>query len=74
MPHVKIQHFPAALSKTVKNRLAEEITLAVTHALSCESSVVSISMEPVPAGDWQEQVYRPEIENKKDCLIKIPNY
>jgi 4-oxalocrotonate tautomerase len=74
MPHVKIQHFPRVLSQSAKNALAEEITRVITQALQCDAGVVSIAIEQVSADDWQTQVYRPEIENKKDCLIKVPNY
>lgn len=74
MPHVKIQHFPAELSATARQQLAETITQAITQALGCDASVVSIAVEPVSADDWQEKVYRPEIANNKDRLIKIPNY
>jgi 4-oxalocrotonate tautomerase len=74
MPHVKIQHFPTELSETAKQQLAESITQAITHALRCDAGVVSIAIESVSADDWLEKVYRPEIANNKDRLIKNSNY
>ncbi|MFI8417098.1 tautomerase PptA [Serratia sp. NPDC078593] len=74
MPHVKIQHFPVSLSETAQHTLAEDIAQAITRAFGCRANVVSIALEAVSPDDWQEQVYRPEIENKKDGLIKQPNY
>ncbi|WP_434389954.1 tautomerase PptA [Melittangium boletus] len=74
MPHVNIKHFPAELSEEQRARLAEAITQAVTSALGCRDGAVSIALEPVAKDVWNEQVYVPEIVNRKHLLCKIPNY
>jgi len=35
---------------------------------------VSVAMQEVAAGDWAEQVYRPDILEKADAIYKEPGY
>ncbi|MGA5128262.1 tautomerase pptA [Streptomyces blastmyceticus] len=54
--------------------MVEELTAAVQKAFGCDEGVVSIALEPVAEADWNERVYAPEIEGRKDLLRKTPNY
>ncbi|MEU2873302.1 tautomerase pptA [Streptomyces olivoreticuli] len=54
--------------------LVEELTAAVRKAFGCDEGVISIALEPVAEADWNECVYAPEIEGRKDLLRKTPNY
>lgn len=74
MPHVNIKHFPAPLGEEQTSELVAAITGAVTRAFGCDEGVVSIALEPVPRQAWQEQVYAPEILERKDLLHKTPSY
>src|SRR2546423_708671 len=55
-------HFPRAIEKDL-----------VTIANATEESV-SVAIEEVPADDWDEKVYRPEILPNRDKLYKKPGY
>ncbi len=74
MPHVSIKHFPTRLTISQETVLVEELTAAVQKAFGCDEGVVSIALEPVAEADWNERVYAPEIEGRKDLLRKTPNY
>jgi 4-oxalocrotonate tautomerase len=73
MPHINIKHFPS-LSEEQHIALAKSITTAITDVVGCDESVVSIAVEPVEPDLWNEKVYLPEIVERKDTLIKIPDY
>jgi 4-oxalocrotonate tautomerase len=73
MPHINIKHFPS-LSEEQHIALAKSITEAITKVIECDEGVVSIAVEPVEPDVWNEQVYIPEIIERKDSLIKIPDY
>ncbi|MER7572661.1 tautomerase family protein [Streptomyces sp. NPDC126514] len=74
MPHVTIQHFPAALTAEQRLRLVEQVTAAVQEAFGVEERVVSIDLVPVPPEDWDERVYRPGIADRRGELAKEPGY
>jgi 4-oxalocrotonate tautomerase len=74
MPHVNIKHFPAPLNEEQASELVTAITEAVTRAFGCDEGVVSIALEPVDPQAWQEQVYAPEIVQRKELLHKTPTY
>ncbi|MCL7425724.1 tautomerase family protein [Streptomyces sp. YS415] len=74
MPHVTIQHFPAALTAEQRFRLVEQLTAAVQEAFGVEERVVSIALVPVPPEDWDAQVYQPEIARRGGQLAKEPGY
>ncbi len=73
MPHINIKHFPS-LTEEQHSALAKSITEAVTTVVGCDESVISIAVEPVEPNVWNEQVYLPEIVDRKETLIKTPNY
>ncbi len=74
MPHVTIKHFPKDFADEQKRQLAEAITRVVTEHFGTYDGSVSIALEPVPAHDWTERVYEPEIVGRQQSLIKEPNY
>lgn len=74
MPHVNIKHFPVPLSDEQQYRLVSAVTEAVTTAFGCDEGVVSIAFEPIDKERWNEQVYIPEIVNRRHILSKVPNY
>ena len=74
MPHVIIKHFPVALGGEQESQLVARITDAVRVAFGCEAGVISIALEPVAADAWNEQVYVPEIVNRRELLRKVPRY
>ncbi|SDP26159.1 tautomerase family protein [Lentzea jiangxiensis] len=74
MPHVNIKHFPAPLTEEQASELVATITEAVTRAFGCDEGVVSIALEPVSQKAWQEQVYAPEILQRRELLRKTPTY
>ncbi|SER98615.1 MULTISPECIES: tautomerase family protein [Lentzea] len=74
MPHVNIKHFPAPLNEEQASELVAAITGAVTRAFGCDEGVVSIALEPVDPQAWQDQVYAPEIVERKELLRKTPTY
>lgn len=73
MPHINIKHFPS-LTEEQHVALAKSITVAITEVIGCDEGVVSIAVEPIASEVWNEQVYIPEIVERKETLIKIPNY
>lgn len=74
MPHVNIKHLPAELDEQRESALVSEITEAVKSAFGVDEGVISITLESVAPERWQEQVYVPEIINRRELLRKVPQY
>ncbi|MDX6311512.1 MAG: 4-oxalocrotonate tautomerase [Streptomyces sp.] len=74
MPHVNIKYFPVAISEEQESELVAALTGALTVALGCDEGVISIALEPVDTDAWQEQVYLPELVDRRNLLVKKPNY
>ena len=73
MPHVIVKLWPGK-SEQQKTRLAEEIVKDVMSVLNYGEESVSVAMEEVPAKDWAEKVYEPDIVNNSEKLYKKPGY
>lgn len=73
MPHVIVKLWPGK-SDDQKRRLAEAITKDVMTVLHCGEESVSVAMEEVKSGDWNDKVYEPDIKGKWDKLYKKPGY
>ena len=73
MPHINIKHFPSLTSEQ-QSEIAREITKIIKHVIRCDEGAISIALEPIDKNLWNEQVYIPEIINRKNLLCKIPNY
>ena len=74
MPHVNVKYFPVDISPEQRAAFVSVVTDAVRTTFGVDESVVSIALEPVPAEHWTAQVYQPEILDRKDLLVKAPNY
>ena len=73
MPHVIVKPWPGK-SEQQKTRLAKEIVKDVMSVLNYGEESVSVAMEEVPARDWAEKVYEPDIVNNSEKLYKKPGY
>ena len=73
MPHVIVKLWPGKSEKK-KTQLAEAITRDVMKFLNCGEESVSVALEEVPAGQWTEKVYSPDIRDKWKTLYKEPGY
>jgi len=74
MPHITIKHFPIELTDARAADLIDKLTKAVETAFRVDESVISIALEPVAPEAWNEQVYVPEIFNRRELLRKAPRY
>ncbi|WP_399345371.1 amino acid adenylation domain-containing protein [Umezawaea sp. Da 62-37] len=74
VPHVNIKHFPVPLTDEQEFELVMAVSAAVARAFGCDEGVVSIALEPVEKQLWNDNVYVPEIVNRKNLLHKSPNY
>ncbi|MBU6420043.1 MAG: tautomerase family protein [Proteobacteria bacterium] len=73
MPHVIVKLWPGR-SEQQKQRLAEAITKSVTDIFGYGDESVSVGFEEVGPSDWRDQVYQPDIVEKRDKLYKKPGY
>jgi 4-oxalocrotonate tautomerase len=73
MPHVIIKLWPGK-SEQQKKRLAEKITEDVMNAFNYGEESVSVAFEEISSRDWNEKVYKPDIQNKWDQVYKKPGY
>ena len=74
MPHINIHYFAQPIAASAKERISAEITQLIKQELNCKEGVISISICPENPEDWQEKIYLPNILERKNNLIKIPNY
>jgi 4-oxalocrotonate tautomerase len=73
MPHVVVKLL-SGRSEIEKQGLADELSRAVTKTALCGEEAVSVAIEDVEPGDWDEKVFRQEIAGKADTLYKKPGY
>ena len=74
MPHVIVKMWPGK-SERQKARLAEAIAKDVMDVLDYGEESVSVAIEEVPAAEWAQKVYRPDIVNVSGAkLYKHPGY
>jgi len=73
MPHVIVKLWPGK-SEQQKRRLAEAITQDVMKVLNYGEESVSVAIEEVPARDWAEKVYKPDIVENSEKLYQKPGY
>ena len=73
MPHVLIKMYPGRTAKQ-KQRLATAITECVASIVKCEEKYVSVAVEEIASEAWAEEVYRIDILEKEETLIKKPGY
>jgi 4-oxalocrotonate tautomerase len=73
MPHIIVKMHPGRTDDQ-KNKLARAITDAVTNIAKCEEKSVSVAVEEIAPEDWAETVYKPDIIEKAETLVKKPGY
>ena len=73
MPHVIVKLWPGKSEKQ-KTQLADAITRDVMKFLNSGEESISVALEEVPAGQWTEKVYNPDIRDKWKTLYKEPGY
>jgi 4-oxalocrotonate tautomerase len=73
MPHVIVKLWPGK-SEKLKKRLADAITRDVMEILDYGEESVSVALEEIPAAEWAEKVYRPDIVQSAAKLYKKPDY
>jgi len=73
MPHILIKMYPGRTAKQ-KQRLAAAITECVASIAKCEEKYVSVAVEEIAPESWAEEVYRLDILEKEETLIKKPGY
>jgi 4-oxalocrotonate tautomerase len=73
MPHVSVKLWPGR-SEDTKQRLADAIVEDVVNIAGSDRDSVSVTIEEVSSANWKEEVYDPEIRDKKEYLYKKPGY
>lgn len=73
MPHVIVKMYPGRTDEQ-KNKLAQAIADSVVKIAGCEEKSVSVAIEEIAPEDWAETVYRPDIMEKEETLVKKPGY
>jgi 4-oxalocrotonate tautomerase len=73
MPHVIVKLWPGK-SEQQKQRLADQIVKDVMNVLNYGEESVSVAIKEIPAADWAEKVYKPEIIKRSKTLYKRPGY
>ena len=73
MPHIIVKWYPGR-SEAQKEELARAIARDVASIAGCSESSISVGLEEVAPEAWAEAVYRPDIIEKEDTLIRKPGY
>jgi len=73
MPHVIVRLWPGK-SEQQKGRLAEKIAKDVMDVFNYGEESVCVGFEEIKFQDWNERVYRPDIQDKRDQIYKKPGY
>ncbi|MGB8707367.1 MAG: tautomerase family protein [Dehalococcoidia bacterium] len=73
MPHVIVKMYPGRTYEQ-KNKLAQAIADSVVKIAKCEEKSVSVAIEEIAPENWAETVYRPDIMEKEETLVKKPGY
>jgi 4-oxalocrotonate tautomerase len=73
MPHIIVKLWPGK-SEQQKQRLADAITQNVMDIIGSGENSISVGIEDVPAEEWADAVYKPDIVEKPDTIYKKPGY
>ena len=73
MPHIIVKWYPGR-SDAQKEELAQAITRNVAAIAGCAETSISVALEEVSPEAWAETVYRPDILETEDTLIRKPGY
>jgi 4-oxalocrotonate tautomerase len=73
MPHVIVKMYPGRTVEQ-KSKLAQAIADSVVKIAKCEEKSVSVAIEEIASEKWAETVYKPDIMEKEETLVKKPGY
>ena len=73
MPHIIVKLWPGK-SEQQKQCLADAIAKDVMEVLNYGEESISVGIEEVTPGDWTTEVFKPDIDQKRDTLYKKPGY
>ena len=73
MPHVIVKLYPGR-TDAQKERLAEAIAQSTAEIAGCALTSVSVAFQEVAPDAWAEAVYRPEIIDAAESLVRAPGY
>lgn len=73
MPHVIVKLYPGR-TEDEKKELTNRIVQAVMETVNAREESVSVSIEEIPSGKWEKDVYRRDILGKENALYKKPGY
>jgi 4-oxalocrotonate tautomerase len=73
MPHVIVK-LASGRPESLKQKLADALTQALTTTLGLGEESVSVSLEEIAPKDWTEKVYKPDIIDGPGKLYKRPGY
>ncbi|MDD5263353.1 MAG: tautomerase family protein [Candidatus Bipolaricaulis sp.] len=71
MPHVIVKMHPGR-SEEKKRQLADAIVKDVASIAGCSEDAVSLAIEEIPPGRWDEEVHKPDILGREESLYKRP--
>ena len=73
MPHIIVK-LAQGRSEAVKQELADRLAVTMMEILAIDTEAISVAVEDVPADNWMQQVYGPDIEAAAERLLKRPGY
>ena len=73
MPHVIIKMFPGR-DERQKRELTDRIIRDMEETINVTSDSISVSFKEISPKEWDEQVVKPDIIDKKESLFKSPSY
>lgn len=67
MPYIAIKAYPK--DDETKKKLVEKINEAFLEIWGCPKEAISISLEEINPADWDEQVFKPQIQPNEDKMM-----
>ena len=74
MPHISVKCYPKNLSEEELADYVRELAAVTSRHLKADDGYISVDYAEVPADEWKEKVYDPEIKARLDRLAKKPGY
>ena len=71
MPHIIVKLWPGRTEEQ-KKKMTNELAEALKSSIDVPDSSISISIEEIPKEKWNDEVYQPDIVEKKHLLYKKP--
>ena len=74
MPHISVKCYPKNLTKEQLDAYVADIVRVTGDRLGTPADAISVSYAEIPAEDWKDKVYDPEIKPNLGRLAKKPGY